>query len=117
MVPSWKVAKVGLFALMLLVAHAASYGQSTLPVFYDQEQALRQPTGSEQFVDTWVGRPLGIFALALGAVTYVVSLPFSLPSHSADSAAKALVVSPAQWTFKRPLGRFVSCDDQPDFCK
>ena len=115
MFSSWKLG-IGLFALLLVAAQTASYGQ-TLPVFYDQEQALRQPNGSEQFVDAVLGRPLGLFALALGAVTYVVSLPFSLPSHSADQAAKGLVVSPAQWTFKRPLGRFVSCDDQPDYCK
>ena len=116
MVRSWKLARVGLLSLVMLTAQTLAYGQ-TLPLSYDQEQALRQPNGSEQFVDAVLGRPLGLFALALGAVTYVVSLPFSLPSHSADQAAKGLVVSPAQWTFKRPLGRFVSCDDQPDYCK
>lgn len=116
MVPSWKLGRVGLFALVLLAGQTLAYGQ-TRPLSYDQEQALRQPNGSEEFVDAVVGRPLGLFAMALGAVTFVVSLPFSLPSHSADSAAKGLVVSPTQWTFKRPLGRFISCDDQPDFCK
>jgi hypothetical protein len=116
MVPSWKLGRPGLFALVLLAAQTAGYGQ-TLPLSYDQEQALRQPNGSEMFVDAVVARPLGLFAMAIGAVTYVVSLPFSLPSHSADSAAKGLVVDPTKFTFKRPLGRFVSCDDQPDFCK
>jgi len=116
MVRSWKLGKIGLLAVAMLAAQTLALGQ-TLPVSYDQEQALRQPNGSEQFVDMFIGRPLGLFALALGAVTYVVALPFSLPSHSADSAGKGLVVSPAEWTFKRPLGRFVSCDDQPDFCK
>ena len=116
MVRSWKLARVGLLSLVMLTAQTLVYGQ-TLPLSYDQEQALRQPNGSEEFVDAVVGRPLGLFALALGAVTYVISLPFSLPSHSAGSAAKGLVVSPAEWTFKRPLGRFISCDDQPDFCK
>lgn len=116
MVRSWKLHAVGLLAVVIMTAQTLAYGQ-TMPLSYDQEQALREPNGSEQFVDAVLGRPLGLFALALGAVTYVVSLPFSLPSHSADSAAKGLVVGPAEWTFKRPLGRFISCDDQPDFCK
>jgi hypothetical protein len=116
MVPSWKLGRFGLFALVLLAAQAAAFGQ-TLPLSYDQEQALRQPNGSEMFVDAVVARPLGLFAMAIGGVTYVLSLPFSLPSHSADSAAKGLVVDPTKYTFKRPLGRFISCDDQPDFCK
>jgi hypothetical protein len=108
MVPSWKTAPIGLLFLML----------SAGPVLaYDQEQAMREPNGSEQFVDAVVGRPLGLFALALGAVTWVVSMPFTLPSQSAHSAAKGLVADPARWTFGRPLGRFISCDEQPDLCR
>lgn len=84
---------------------------------YDQEQALREPNGSEQFVDSFLGRPLGLFALAVGAVTWVVSLPFTLPSQSVHSSAKGLVADPARWTFGRPLGRFISCDEQPDLCR
>jgi len=84
---------------------------------FDQEQALREPNGSEQFVDAVVARPLGLFALALGAATWVVSLPFTLPSQSAHSAAKGLVADPAQWTFGRPLGKFVDCNEQPDMCR
>ncbi|HTO44803.1 MAG TPA: hypothetical protein VML56_12065 [Burkholderiales bacterium] len=84
---------------------------------FDQEQALREPNGSEQFVDAVVGRPLGLFALAVGAATWVVSLPFTLPSQSAHSAAKGLVADPAQWTFGRPLGKFVDCNEQPDMCR
>jgi hypothetical protein len=84
---------------------------------YDQEQALREPNGSEQFVDGVVGRPLGLFALAVGAATWVVTLPFSLTSQSAHSAAKGLVADPARWTFGRPLGQFVDCNEQPDMCR
>jgi hypothetical protein len=103
-----KLGQVGLLALMLSAGSVLAY---------DQEQFPREPNGSEEFVDALYGRPLGLFAIALGAVTFVLSLPFSLPSHSSDSAAKGLVVDPVNWTFKRPLGRFISCDEQPDFCK
>jgi len=98
----------GVIALMLSAGTALAY---------DQEQALREPNGSEQFVDAVVGRPLGLFALVVGAATWVVSLPFTLPSQSVHSAAKGLVADPAQWTFGRPLGQFVDCNEQPDMCR
>lgn len=84
---------------------------------YDQEQETRTPTGDEMFNDTWAGRPLGLLATVMGAVTFVVALPFTLPSHSVNDAAKMLVADPVKWTFRRPLGRFISCDEQPDYCK
>ena len=108
MIPVRKLGLVGLLALMLSAGSVLAY---------DQEQITREPNGSEEFVDALYGRPLGLFAMAIGAVTFVLTLPFSLPSHSSDSAAKGLVVDPTVWTFKRPLGRFISCDEQPDLCK
>jgi len=103
-----KLGKVGLLVLMLSAGSVLAY---------DQEQATREPNGSEEFVDTVVGRPLGLFALGLGAVTWVVALPFTILSHSVGSSAKGMVVEPAKWTFRRPLGRFISCEEQPDLCK
>jgi hypothetical protein len=108
MIQSFKTAVIGLLALLL----------SAGPVLaYDQEQVGREPNGGEMFVDTVVARPLGLFAMVVGTAAFILSLPFTLPSHSADSAAKMLVSAPTQFTFKRPLGRFISCDEQPDFCK
>jgi len=108
MIPSLKTAVIGLLALIL----------SAGPVLaYDQEQVTREPNGGEMFVDAVVARPLGLFAMVVGTATFIISLPFTLPSHSADAAAKMLVSSPTQFTFKRPLGRFISCAEQPDFCK
>ena len=104
------VRKIGLGVIALTVSAGTALA-------YDQEQALREPTGSEQFVDGVVGKPLGLFALVVGAATFVVTLPFTLPSQSAHSAAKGLVADPARWTFGRPLGRFVDCNEQPDMCR
>lgn len=64
------------------------------------------PSGEAMVVDAALARPLGLIATALGAVTWVISLPFSLPSGSAGEAAQRLVVDPARYTFKRPLGEF-----------
>jgi hypothetical protein len=105
---SWKKCLVG--GMMILLAAGPALA-------YDQEQENRKPTGSEMFADALAARPLGLVATALGAVVFVIALPFTLPSHSTDDAAKALVNAPAKYTFKRPLGRFISCEDQPDYCK
>lgn len=54
--------------------------------------------------DFFVVRPLGIAATAVGAVIYVISLPFSLAGGNEEEARQKLVVDPATYTFTRPLG-------------
>src|SRR5262249_55323035 len=82
-----KTLLIGLLALMLSVGPVLAYEE--------QEQANRQPRGEEIMADAFVARPLGLVAMVLGAVTFVVSLPFTLPSGSTDSAQKALLKAPA----------------------
>jgi len=106
-----RLCKRGVLALLILTASAGT------ALAYDEEQAVRDPRGSEEFVDTIIGRPLGVFALVLGVATWIPALIVTIPSHSVGSATKGLIVDPAKWTFKRPLGRFVDCDEQPDLCK
>jgi len=114
-----KILLASVLALTMLAGPVLAYGQmaSGGMVSYDQEQAKRDPNSGEMFMDAIVGRPLGLLAIGMGAVAFVVSLPFTIPSHSTDQAAKTLVGAPTQHTFKRPLGRFISCTEQPDFCK
>jgi uncharacterized protein YbjT (DUF2867 family) len=38
-----------------------------------------------------------------------VTLPFTLPSRSVEEAERALVASPLEYTFNRPLGDFDHC--------
>jgi hypothetical protein len=83
----------------------------------DQEQVGREPTTGEMYADGLIARPLGLVATVVGAVVFVVTLPFSLPSKSVDSAAKELVAVPAQYTFKRPLGQMDNCQTLPESCK
>jgi hypothetical protein len=54
--------------------------------------------------DFFVVRPLGIAATTVGAVIYVLSLPFSLAGGNEEEARQKLVVDPATYTFARPLG-------------
>ena len=83
----------------------------------DQEQIGREPTAAEMYADGLIARPLGLVTTAVGAVVFVVTLPFTLPSRSVDRAAKQLVAKPAQYTFKRPLGQLDSCETLPESCK
>jgi hypothetical protein len=105
---AWKMLVSGVLALMITAGPVLAY---------DQEQSNRDPSPGEAFIDAAVGRPLGLLSMVGGIAAFVVSLPFTIPSHSTDQAAKALVRIPTEHTFKRPLGRFISCQEQPDFCK
>jgi len=51
-------------------------------------------------------RPLGLFATVAGTALTVVALPFTVPSGSVESSARELILKPAEYTFKRPLGDF-----------
>jgi hypothetical protein len=67
-------------------------------------QVDENPSGFVMAADLVVARPLGVVLTALGATTYVVTLPFSLIGGNAGEAGKALVVGPARETFVRCLG-------------
>ena len=103
-------------ALTLAMAVPPAFAQMQ-PTGPDQEQIGREPTTAEMYADGLIARPLGLVASILGAAVFVVTLPFTIPSHSTKSAAKELVAVPAQYTFKRPLGQFDNCQTLPESCK
>jgi len=51
-------------------------------------------------------RPMGIVATILGTSMFVVSLPFSAAGGNSKEAYQKMMVEPASYTFKRPLGDF-----------
>lgn len=57
-------------------------------------------------IDALVARPVGLVATLAGAAVFVVSLPFSAVGGNSEEAWDSLVVSPAEYTFKRKLGDF-----------
>jgi hypothetical protein len=63
-------------------------------------------TTENMVADALIVRPLGICATILGAGFFVISLPFSALGGNVKEAANKLVVAPAKFTFKRPLGEF-----------
>jgi hypothetical protein len=68
------------------------------------QQVDEDPSALAMAGDAIIARPLGVVFTAVGAVLYVVTLPFSLAGGNAGEAGKELVVGPAKATFVRCLG-------------
>jgi len=62
------------------------------------------PSPESVIADAVVARPACLAATIVGSVFFVVALPFAAISKSVDKTANALVVAPADATFKRPMG-------------
>jgi hypothetical protein len=62
------------------------------------------PSALAMFTDLIVLRPVGIAVTAVGAVAYVVAIPFTAASGGMTEAGQVLVVEPAMYTFWRCLG-------------
>lgn len=92
-----RIESIGL-ACVLTVSSCGGVARDTGPVSGDR--------GTDRVVDAVVVRPLGLAATVIGSVLTVVALPFTLPSGSVDASARELIVKPAEYTFKRPLGDF-----------
>lgn len=65
----------------------------------------RQPEGArvQDIVDLVVLRPVGIIATLAGTGLFVVTLPFTIPTHSVDKSVQRFVVAPFNYTFSRPF--------------
>jgi len=68
--------------------------------------AVRETDPAATACDALVVRPVSLVATVVGAAVFVVSLPLAVPTKSVKSAADALVMTPARFTFKRQLGDF-----------
>jgi len=63
------------------------------------------PSAGAMAFDLIIVRPVGLVATVLGAGLFVLQLPLSMIQGEPPSKpAEKLVVEPAQFTFKRPLG-------------
>jgi len=95
------------YAKSFLAITAAVMLFLSTPLAQAQESRSELDDGSTAaiIVDALFLRPAGFVATVLGTVAFVVTLPFSAPTRSADNAAQKLVVEPAKFTFARPLGQ------------
>jgi len=66
--------------------------------------AQTKNTGDDlPLADLFIARPLGIVAGIVGTGLFIVSLPFTIPTKSADKAAKMLISDPFHFSFSRPF--------------
>ncbi len=94
-------------------ALALSTGLLALPAYADVAQqntsgdplyTADAPKAFSMIGDLLIARPLLIGATAIGAVAFVVSLPFTAAGGNVGEAGKALVVEPGKAAFVRCLG-------------
>ena len=93
-----------LLALFLVVSSQPMLAKNVIDAELNSNKTPPDP--AVMVVDLIILRPLGIVATLGGSVLFVISSPFSLLGGNADDAWESLVVSPAEYTFKRPLGEF-----------
>lgn len=68
------------------------------------ETQLGQPTPGNTFIDALIYRPVGLVAIPLGTVLFIVTVPFSALGGNVGQAFDNLIIEPAKYTFCRPLG-------------
>lgn len=99
----------------------STYGTSAVPpAQYQYARPAVRPAytdGESMLLDTVFLRPISLVGVAVGAAAWVVSLPFSITSYSAGDAFEALVETPLNYTFSRPLGDISSCRDVDPGCR
>jgi len=75
-------------------------------VFASDPLMEEEITTENMVADALIVRPLGVCATILGVGFFIISLPFSALGGNVKEAGKKLIVAPAKFTFKRPLGEF-----------
>ena len=86
--------------LLTLPAQAEEVQSSSGDPAYD----IQTPKAYAMLGDLIIARPLLIGATAIGAVAFVVSLPFTALGGNVKEAGQALVVEPGREAFVRCLG-------------
>ena len=70
-----------------------------------KDSSSGDPSTGAVVLDILVLRPLGFCGTILGASTFVIALPVTVPFKKTDEASKILVMEPYSYTFERPLGK------------
>ena len=96
----WK--KRTVMFIVLTVFCLAAVGAPALADEWNEDSEL---TGPAMVGDFFFLRPLGLAATILGTTFAVISLPFTHPAGQEELAKQKLIIEPAKFTFKRPLGQ------------
>ncbi|MFH2047358.1 MAG: hypothetical protein ABIK92_19700 [Pseudomonadota bacterium] len=89
--------------LSIIALLIISSGSTVLAIDYTNTETHE---GIAMIADFVAVRPVGIVSLATGSAVFILSSPFSALGGNIAAAWDKLVVEPAGYTFKRPLGQF-----------
>ena len=95
-----------IFIVMLTILTMTISPLSALAAHDDFPENKEPADPGVMLVDLVLARPVGAIATIAGSLIFVVALPFSLLGGNTDDTWQSLVVSPAEYTFKRPVGEF-----------
>lgn len=95
----------------------ATYAYATPSRPYTPPASNYGTDGEAMLLNVIFLRPVSLIGSAVGAAAWIVSLPFSVPSRSAGEAWDALVETPLNYTFSRPLGDISSCRAADPGCR
>jgi hypothetical protein len=87
---------IWVFSIMLIVS-TATYSSAL-------NTRAEETSSPEILLDIIFLRPLGLISTVIGTTVFVISLPISIPTKSADDVAKKMVAGPFNYTFRRPVG-------------
>lgn len=105
-----KVLVTCVFIVSLLACPLFTFAETVEPV-----SGVKHNSPEAMIVDIVAARPIGLVATITGTVVFVVSLPFSALGGNTGEAWDSLVVSPAKYTFRRPLGEYEEPAISTDF--
>jgi hypothetical protein len=93
------------FAFMLTLSNVVFVSSAAASTYYDTYYDTNEkPSGGAMLLDAVLVRPPMFVGTLMGAVAFVITLPFSALGGNVDEAAQSLVYEPAKTTFLRPLG-------------
>lgn len=98
--------KIAKQSIVFFLVASLVFIPATTATAADNQPSRDDISAGAMTIDLLFVRPVGLFALLLGSVVYIVSLPFSAGGENAGEAGKKLVADPARYTFKRKLGDF-----------
>jgi hypothetical protein len=81
----------------------AATGEATAGGMYEL-QYEDEPDAAEMLADALIVRPMTLVASAVGAVGWVLSLPFTIPGGNVGEVGRKAVAEPLEYTFLRPVG-------------
>lgn len=95
---------------------AALLAAGSAPAMAVEDYVSPAESGGKMLADAFIVRPISLAGSIVGVAVFLVTLPFTLATQSADEAAKSLVADPLEYTFNRPLGDFDHCGAQRHPC-